>query len=61
MRRDDRPTLPVTLAQELDCNPFLRTQSATIRHAVAAHLGRLVVDDVDVMAGLRHWKDGFRA
>ncbi len=61
MRRDDRPTLPVTLAQELDCNPFLRTQSATIRHAVAAHLGRPVVDDVDVMAGLRHWKDGFRA
>jgi len=61
MRRDDRSTLPVTLAQELDCNPFLRTHTAPVRAAVSAHLGREVVDDVDVMAGLRHWKDGFRA
>lgn len=61
MRRDDRSTLPVTLAHELDCNPFLRTHTAPIRAAVAAHLGREVTDDVDVMAGLRHWKDGFRA
>jgi len=61
MRRDDRSTLPTTLAAELDCNPFLRTHTPSIRSAVAAHLGRAPVDEVDVMAGLRHWKDGFRA
>ncbi len=61
MRRDDRSTLPVSLADEIACNPFLRTHTALIRAAVSAHLGREVVDDVDVMAGLRHWKDGFRA
>ncbi len=61
MRRDDRPTLPVSLATEIQCNPFLRTHTAPVRAAVAAFLGREVNDDVDVMAGLRHWKDGFRA
>jgi len=59
MRRDDRPTLPVTLASELQCNPFLRTHTVVIQQAVSAHLGRPVTDDVDVVAGLRRWKDGF--
>ena len=61
MRRDDRSTLPVLLADELQSNPFLRTHTAPIRAAVSAYLGREITDDVDVMAGLRHWKDGFRA
>lgn len=61
MRRDDRSTLPVTLAQEQDCNPFLRTSTAVIQAAVSAHVGRPLADEVDVMAGLRHWKDGFGA
>lgn len=61
MRRDDRSTLPVLLADELRSNPFLRTHTAPIRAAVSTHLGREITDDVEVMAGLRHWKDGFRA
>ncbi len=61
MRRDDRSTLPVSLADELNCNPFLRYQTDTIRSAVAGYLGRPVRDDEDTVAGLRHWKDGFRA
>ncbi len=60
MRRDERPTLPVTLASELECNPFLRTDNAAVRAAVSRHLGRPVTDEVDVLAGLRGWKDGFR-
>jgi hydroxyacylglutathione hydrolase len=59
MRRDDRPTLPVSLASELHCNPFLRTGTPSIQQAVSAHLGRPVTDEVDVVAGLRGWKDGF--
>ncbi|MFG3447088.1 hydroxyacylglutathione hydrolase [Stenotrophomonas sp. NPDC047960] len=60
MRRDERPTLPVTLASELECNPFLRTDTPAVRAAVSQHLGRPVTDEVDVLAGLRGWKDGFR-
>jgi hydroxyacylglutathione hydrolase len=60
MRRDERPTLPVPLASELECNPFLRTDTPEIRAAVSAHLGHPVTDEVDVLAGLRGWKDGFR-
>ncbi len=37
MRRDDRSTLPVTLANEFDCNPFLRVHAAPIRASVSAH------------------------
>jgi len=61
MRRDDRSTLPVSLADERNCNPFLRTHTPAIQAAVAAHLGRPIADELDVMAGLRHCKDGFRA
>ncbi len=59
MRRDERPTLPVSLASELECNPFLRTHTAAVRAAVSAHLGHAVTSEVDVLAGLRGWKDGF--
>jgi hydroxyacylglutathione hydrolase len=61
MRSASRPTLPVTLASELDCNPFLRVDSPAIRAAVADHAGEALSDRVDVFAGLRRWKDGFRA
>lgn len=60
MRRDERPTLPVALASELECNPFLRTHTPAIQAAVSAHLGRELTAEVDVLAGLRGWKDGFR-
>ena len=36
MRRDDRSTLPVTLANEFDCNPFLRAHGADPRGSVGA-------------------------
>ena len=61
MRSRSRPTVPAVLANELQCNPFLRTGEAVIRDAVAAHLGQFPADEVDVFAGLRRWKDGFRA
>ena len=60
MRRDERPTLPVSLASELECNPFLRTHTPAVQAAVSAHLGRELTAEVDVLAGLRGWKDGFR-
>lgn len=61
MRSAHRPTLPVPLQSELDCNPFLRVDARDIRAAVGAHHGREPGDRVDVFAALRRWKDGFRA
>jgi hydroxyacylglutathione hydrolase len=56
-----KPTLPSTLASERACNPFLRSDDARVRGAVARHLGRPAGDEVDAFAALRRWKDGFRA
>jgi len=59
LRQHKQPSLPVTLANERQCNPFLRTHIDSVRQAVAAHVGRALKDEVDVFAQLRGWKDGF--
>jgi hydroxyacylglutathione hydrolase len=61
MRQSGQPTLPSTIADERAANPFLRVDSGAIRAAVAAHIGRDPLDRVETFAGLRRWKDGFRA
>jgi len=61
MREAARPTLPTTLAAELTTNPFLRTAQPQIQAAVARHTGTAPADEVEVFAGLRRWKDEFRA
>ena len=61
MRQAGQPTLPVTLASERACNPFLRVDAPAVRAAVAAHEGRGDLDRVATFAALRRWKDGFRA
>lgn len=59
MRDNARPTLPTTLKSELACNPFLRCGQPAVKAAVAARLGRAPLDEVEVFAELRRWKDGF--
>ncbi len=61
MRHAARPTLPIPLSSELACNPFLRTDAATVQDAVAIRLGRRPDDEVETFAELRRWKDDFRA
>ena len=56
-----RPTLPSTLADERACNPFLRVDAPAVQSAVADQLGHAPRDRVEAFAGLRRWKDGFRA
>jgi hydroxyacylglutathione hydrolase len=56
-----RPTLPSTLADERACNPFLRVDAPAVQAAVATHVGHAPRDRVEAFAGLRRWKDGFRA
>ncbi len=54
------PTLPVALASEIDCNPFLRINTLSVRTSLEHHLQRQLENDVDAFAELRHWKDDFR-
>lgn len=61
MRQAGRPTLPVSLADERQTNPFLRVDSDGVRAALAHRLGRPVTDRVEAFAELRRWKDGYRA
>ena len=61
MRDRGLPTLPSTLGGELDCNPFLRIDAPAVRAAVAAHEPGAAGDRAATFAGLRRWKDGFRA
>jgi hydroxyacylglutathione hydrolase len=61
MRRNERPSLPSTLASELACNPFLRVDVPAVHAAVAAHIGRDPTDRIETFAELRRWKDNFRA
>jgi len=61
MREAARPTLPTSLASELATNPFLRTAQPAVRAAIGRHLGHAPADEIAVFAGLRRWKDEFRA
>lgn len=61
MRQTGQPTLPSTIATELDTNPFLRVDSAAVRAALQAQFGQAPADSVDAFAALRRWKDGFVA
>ncbi|HEX5693487.1 MAG TPA: hydroxyacylglutathione hydrolase, partial [Arenimonas sp.] len=59
LRARGEPSLPVSLASERDCNPFLRTDSAGVRDSITGRLGRPPRDRVETFAELRAWKDGF--
>ena len=61
MRDRGLPTLPSSLAEELDANPFLRVDAPEVRQSLQARLGRAPVDSVEAFAELRRWKDGFGA
>ncbi len=60
MRAASRPTLPTSLDSERACNPFLRCDQPAVIAAVTDRLGRAPVDQIEVFAELRRWKDGFR-
>lgn len=59
-RARDEPTVPTTLAHELDTNPFLRTRENAVRAAAEHYAGMALPDDVAVFATLRRWRDNFR-
>ena len=54
-RAEGRPTVPSTLREELDTNPFLRAHDPQIR----CNLGMETADDVAIFAEIRARKDRF--
>lgn len=59
-RHSGKPSLPSTIAKELDINPFLRTREPSIQAAASEFNRQPLASEADVFAALRRWKDGFR-
>ncbi len=59
-RAAGQSTLPTRIADERQCNPFLRIDAPAVRDAIDRHEGRNCSSRVERFAALRRWKDGFR-
>lgn len=63
-RAQDLPTLPSSMRQELDINPFLRCEQPAVQAAAAAYqdptLAAPASEPAAVFAILRQWKNEFR-
>ncbi len=58
-RADQHPTVPSTLALELQTNPFLRTHVQALKQSVESQVGHALGTETEVFAALRQWKDHF--
>lgn len=59
LRGQDLPTVPATLAEERQTNPFLRVDQAGVIAAAEKHTGHRLKNGAEVFAVLRDWKDSF--
>ncbi len=59
LRDRNQPTVPSTLALELDTNPFLRCAEPAIVDKMLADQRASANDPVSVFAAVRGWKDNF--
>jgi hydroxyacylglutathione hydrolase len=60
LREQGLPTLPCKLRQELETNPFLRTQSPEICLTARQFSGRDLSGAQEIFTALRAWKDVFK-
>ena len=60
LREQDCPTVPTTMALELDTNPFLRTSQAAVVKAASQQSGQTLDTPVATFAALREWKNDFK-
>lgn len=60
-RDKGQPTVPSVLREELATNPFLRSHVPEVRKAAEEFAGRSLIDDVEVFATVRSWKDGWKS
>lgn len=60
LREADRPTVPSTIHEELQTNPFLRCGEPTVRAAAERMGGGRPATELDVFAAIRAAKDAWR-
>jgi hydroxyacylglutathione hydrolase len=60
LRAKDAPSLPSTLALEIQVNPFLRCDNPDVVAAAEARAGKSLQGAAEVFGALRAWKDQFR-
>jgi hydroxyacylglutathione hydrolase len=60
LRSQHRPTLPSTIGQERQINPFLRTREPEVVRAAQAFNGADPGDETAVFAAIRQWKNEFK-
>ncbi len=53
------PTVPSTLGEELETNPFLRWNEPALINAASRHRGAPVTSPIEVFAALREWRNKF--
>lgn len=58
-RARDQATVPSNIRRERNVNPFLRCHQETVKQAAEARAGR-GLNQTEVFAEIRRWKDGFR-
>lgn len=59
LRKQQKITLPSTLAEELQTNPFLRCHLPDVKLAAEHHAGQSLTTESDVFTILREWKNNF--
>lgn len=60
LRSQHQPTLPSTIGQERQINPFLRTREPAVVRAAQAFNGADPGDEAAVFAAIRQWKNEFK-
>ena len=59
MRKRGRPTVPSTIGLELQTNPFMRSDTPSVRAAASRINPGAGLSRVSTFAAIRKWKDGF--
>lgn len=59
LREGGQPTVPSTIGEELDTNPFLRCDVAAVRRMAETRAGHALATTAEAFATLRAWKNAF--
>jgi hydroxyacylglutathione hydrolase len=59
-RARGEPTVPSTIALEIETNPFLRAHVPAVAASAARHAGRALATPLEVFTVVREWKNTFR-
>lgn len=58
-RKQNQPTVPASLAEEKQTNPFLRCEEPSVIEAATHYASKTLNDPTEVFATVRNWKDNF--